>query len=45
MSRRLLLTACLACNRDQGQPMCDLCDDLESAEDAARDDERRDTDE
>jgi hypothetical protein len=37
--RRLLLTACLACNREAWQPMCELCNDLEDAEERAE--ERR----
>jgi hypothetical protein len=40
-TRRLLLHDCMACNRIVGQPMCDLCADLEDADENA---ERRDDD-
>lgn len=33
--RRLLTETCLACNREHGQPMCDLCADLEQVEETA----------
>jgi len=40
--RRVLTTDCLACNREAWQPMCELCDDLEAAEErAAEHDEPR----
>lgn len=38
-TRRLLVQACMACNREPGEPMCRLCQDLEDAEERA--DERR----
>lgn len=39
---RLLAGRCLACNREPGEPMCDLCRKLEEAEARATDNERRD---
>ena len=33
--RRVLTSPCMACNREQGQPLCELCDDLEAAEERA----------
>ena len=35
--RRVLTIPCMACNREPGQPLCELCDDLESAEERAQD--------
>ena len=35
--RRILTQPCMACNRESGWPMCELCDDLESAEERASD--------
>ena len=39
-TRRRLLQDCMACQRPFGQPMCDLCAELEQAEETAS--ERRD---
>ena len=41
LAGHILTQPCMACNRETGQPMCPLCSDLEDAEDAARDNERR----
>jgi hypothetical protein len=41
-TRRRLLQPCMACNRSHGEPMCDLCSELEDAEEhpvEAREDE------
>ena len=40
--RRLLVRECMACNREVGQPMCDLCSDLEEAEERAETEGERD---
>ncbi len=42
MTRRLLLAPCLACQRAHGEPMCELCADLEEAEERSSDDDDRD---
>ena len=39
--KHLLAQDCLACNREQGWPMCKLCADLEDAEAAVTDDDHR----
>lgn len=42
MTRRLLTAPCLACNREAWTIMCELCADLEAAEErAAEHDELR----
>ena len=43
--RRLLTAPCLACNREHGQPMCDLCSELEYAEENPYEPERIEPDE
>jgi hypothetical protein len=40
VQKRVLTQDCMACNREHGQPMCDLCADMEQAEETAS--ERRD---
>jgi hypothetical protein len=35
VTRRLLAAFCMACNREHGQPMCELCSALEDAEETA----------
>lgn len=35
--RRVLTMPCMACNRIVGEPMCELCSDLEDAEERASD--------
>ena len=40
---RLLTQPCLACNRESYEPLCELCAELEAAEETPVEREREDT--